>query len=144
MLTVEKHKRSLDQIMEQAPALTRSPIATTNTKRVRSSFVSDHHSPPPSLSTDVPTPVDKYIPVRKRRRDTTGQVLPTNPNEKVFSLQDVRHILTRALSKKEEELKKEFGAILESKLKEQYNTFARYHEDHISQKLRHSQHSYFI
>lgn len=63
-------------------------------------------------------------------------------SDMAFSLEDVKHIVNGALKDFEEELRREYDSILLDRLSEQWETFARYNEDCIQQRLKNSTFSY--
>jgi len=65
-----------------------------------------------------------------------------NAAERLFSSEEVRAIVAKALKKNEEELKFEYDRILQDKLAEQFNNFSKYYEDYVSKMSKHSDFSY--
>ena len=63
---------------------------------------------------------------------------PTDPQtgEVLFRLEQVRDIVRRAVDEKEQSLRYEYDRILQQKLQEQYQAFAKFNEDYISRNLK--------
>lgn len=66
----------------------------------------------------------------------------TNTAERLFSSEEVRAIVAKALRKSEEELRFEYDRILQDKLAEQFNNFSKYYEDYVSKMSKTSDFSY--
>ena len=64
------------------------------------------------------------------------------PGEHLFTGEDVRQIVDRAVAKREGEVRQEFEAVLQAKMAEQFNNFRRFHEDYVSRQLNQSDYSY--
>lgn len=62
--------------------------------------------------------------------------------EILFTLSQVRSLIASAVAAKEAELTERYDRILNDRLQEQFNLFTKFNEDHIHQKLSHSQHMY--
>ena len=58
----------------------------------------------------------------------TGEVL--------FTMDQVRDIVRRAVDEKERSLREQYDKILQQKLQEQYQAFAKFNEDYISRSLK--------
>jgi len=63
-----------------------------------------------------------------RRDPHTGEVL--------FSMDQVRDIVRRAVDEKERSLREQYDRVLQQKLQEQYQAFAKFNEDYISRSLK--------
>ena len=72
--------------------------------------------------------------MRQRTDPVTGEVL--------FSLEQVKDIVRRAVCEKERALREQYDAILQRKLQEQYQAFAKFNEDYISRQARGTDMSY--
>lgn len=68
---------------------------------------------------------------------------PQAPQQKLFSEEQVRQIVKEALAKREEEIRLEFYAILQDKLKEQFEMFSTFNRDQVTRQLRRSDADYF-
>ena len=68
--------------------------------------------------------------LRQRVDPQTGEVL--------FSMEQVRDIVRRAVDEKERSLREQYERILQQKLQEQYQAFAKFNEDYISRSLKSS------
>jgi len=67
--------------------------------------------------------------LRQQRVDPhTGEVL--------FSMDQVKDIVRRAVDEKERALREQYDRILATKLQEQYMAFAKFNEDYISRSLK--------
>ena len=56
--------------------------------------------------------------------------------EPLFTLEQVKDIVRRAVEEKERTLRVQYDAILQQKLQEQYAVFAKFNEDYISRSLK--------
>lgn len=65
------------------------------------------------------------------------------PQQKLFSEEQVRQIVKEAVAKREEEVRLEFYAILQDKLKEQFEMFSTFNRDQVTRQLRRSDADYF-
>lgn len=65
------------------------------------------------------------------------------PSQRLFSEEQVRQIVKEALAKREEEIRLEFYAILQDKLKEQFEMFSTFNRDQVTRQLRRSDADYF-
>lgn len=66
--------------------------------------------------------------LRQRVDPQTGEVL--------FTIEQVRDIVRRAVDEKERSLREQYDRILQQKLQEQYQAFAKFNEDYISRTLK--------
>merc|ERR1719198_1091732 len=71
---------------------------------------------------------DLSTALRQRIDPQTGEVL--------FSMDQVRDIVRRAVDEKERALREQYDRILQQKLQEQYQAFAKFNEDYISRSLK--------
>jgi len=78
--------------------------------------------------------VDLTAALRQRCDPHTGEVL--------FTLEQVKDIVRRAVEEKERNLRELFERILQEKLQEQYKAFAKFNEDYISRQLKSGDLSY--
>eukprot|EP01098_Paradermamoeba_levis_P009900 TRINITY_DN4144_c0_g1_i3.p1 TRINITY_DN4144_c0_g1~~TRINITY_DN4144_c0_g1_i3.p1 ORF type:complete len:148 (+),score=37.80 TRINITY_DN4144_c0_g1_i3:715-1158(+) len=62
--------------------------------------------------------------------------------EPLYTMEDVRAIVQKAIQETEERLKVEYDRILQEKLQEQYNTFLKFNEDHVNRQLKESHFTY--
>jgi len=72
--------------------------------------------------------------LRQRVCPQTGEVL--------FSMEQVRDIVRRAVDEKERSLREQYDRVLQQKLQEQYQAFAKFNEDYISRSLKTNDLSY--
>ncbi|EGG23230.1 hypothetical protein DFA_05362 [Cavenderia fasciculata] len=63
-------------------------------------------------------------------------------DKKIFSLEEVRVLIKKALEEHEAKLRQEYETILQDKMHEQFQCFTRYNEDYLSKQLRESDFSY--
>ncbi|KAL3904124.1 MAG: hypothetical protein SGPRY_011407, partial [Prymnesium sp.] len=56
--------------------------------------------------------------------------------EPLFTLEQVKDIVRRAVDEKERQIRLEYDGILQQKLQEQYQAFAKFNEDYISRTLK--------
>jgi hypothetical protein len=66
----------------------------------------------------------------------------TRPAEHLFTSEDVREIVARAVAKREGEVRTEYDQVLQTQMAEQFNNFRRFHEDYVSRQLNQSDYSY--
>jgi len=64
-----------------------------------------------------------------------NRVDPTS-GEPLFTLEQVKDIVRRAVDEKERQIRVEYDGILQQKLQEQYQVFAKFNEDYISRSLK--------
>ena len=62
--------------------------------------------------------------------------------EKLFTYNEVKEIVSRAIGEKEIELRAEYERVLQEKLQEQFRNFSKFNEDYISRQLKQSDFSY--
>jgi predicted metal-dependent hydrolase len=72
--------------------------------------------------------------LRQRVDPHTGEVL--------FTMDQVKDIVRRAVDEKERALREQYDRILAQKLQEQYQAFAKFNEDYISRTLKNSDLAY--
>lgn len=71
-----------------------------------------------------------------------GRSCKQRPGERVYSAEDVREIVQKAVARREGELRAEYDTILQERLADQFNSFRKFHEDYVSQKLNRSEYNY--
>jgi hypothetical protein len=81
-----------------------------------------------------PPPADLCATLRQRVDPQTGEVL--------FTMDQVKDIVRRAVDEKERALREQYDRILAQKLQEQYQAFAKFNEDYISRSLKSSDLAY--
>jgi len=69
---------------------------------------------------------------------TLRQRLDLQTGECFFTLDQVKDIVRRAVDEKERALREQYDRILQQKLQEQYQAFAKFNEDYISRSLKSS------
>jgi hypothetical protein len=62
--------------------------------------------------------------------------------EKLFTFNEVKEIVNRALLEKEAALRAEYDRILQELLQEQFRNFSKFNEDYISRQLKSTECSY--
>jgi len=62
--------------------------------------------------------------------------------EQLFSLEQVKDIVRRAVDERERGLREQYERILQHKLQEQYQAFAKFNEDYISRQLKNNDLNY--
>lgn len=91
--------------------------------------------PPRSLAAGSALQPEQLCATLRQRIDPqTGEVL--------FSMEQVRDIVRRAVDEKERTLREQYERILQQKLQEQYQAFAKFNEDYISRSLKSSDLAY--
>jgi len=78
--------------------------------------------------------VDLSAALRQRTDPHTGEVL--------FTLDQVRDIVRKAVEERERTLREHYDRILQTKLQEQFRAFAKFNEDYVSRQLRDGELSY--
>jgi len=64
------------------------------------------------------------------------QRIDPHTGEALFSMEQVKDIVRRAVDEKERALREQYDRILSTKLQEQYMAFAKFNEDYISRSLK--------
>lgn len=64
------------------------------------------------------------------------------PAERLFTQEELREIVQRAIARREGEIRSEYDQVLQARLAEQFNSFRRFHEDYVSRQLNQSDYSY--
>jgi len=64
------------------------------------------------------------------------------PAERLYTSDELREIVQRAVARRENELRAEYDQILQTRLAEQFNNFRKFHEDYVSRQLNQSTNSY--
>jgi hypothetical protein len=82
-----------------------------------------------------------YLKKNKQRNLNQSQN-NTELNERLFTVQEVKEIVARAIQEKEQSLRMEYDRILQERLQEQFRNFSKFNEDYISRQLKHSDFSY--
>jgi hypothetical protein len=77
--------------------------------------------------------------VKKRRKVTTKKI---GVNEKIFSIEEMKDILNRAVEETRLMLSVEYDKVLAQKLQEQYQVFAKFNEDYIHSQMQSRECSY--
>ncbi|KNC87789.1 hypothetical protein SARC_00047 [Sphaeroforma arctica JP610] len=75
----------------------------------------------------------------------TSQRRPTSPrssNEVMYTIDQVKSIVSKALEEREVQLRAQYDNILQEKLLEQFNEFSRFNQDNIHKILSESTYSY--
>ncbi|EOD15364.1 hypothetical protein EMIHUDRAFT_356471, partial [Emiliania huxleyi CCMP1516] len=72
--------------------------------------------------------IDLSAALRQRTDPHTGEVL--------FTLDQVRDIVRKAVIERERTLREEYDRTLQTKLQEQFQAFAKFNEDYVSRQLR--------
>jgi len=88
-----------------------------------SSFMCGGMSPGMSAASELSAALQ-----RQRVDPQTGEVL--------FTLDQVKDIVRRAVDEKERQIREQYDRILQQKLQEQYQAFAKFNEDYISRSLK--------
>jgi len=141
MLALKRPRDSPSQQPEPmcSPArmlLSDSPASTHKRTRIHgeasagsssSAFLADLSSVTDGGTCDA---ADVRPPLRQRIDPVTGEVL--------LPMDQVRDIVRRAVEEKERTLREQYDRILQAKLQEQYQAFAKFNEDYISRSLKSS------
>lgn len=88
------------------------------------------------LSKEELAALARHVPKRLKKvvdRVAAGQ---TAPGERLFSLADLREIVTSVVTEREQRLGEDFAKVLQEKLAEQFRDFSRFNEDYISRDMR--------
>uniref|UniRef100_A0A7S4NTM2 Akirin n=1 Tax=Paramoeba aestuarina TaxID=180227 RepID=A0A7S4NTM2_9EUKA len=119
-------------------------LSGTPTKRARrTSYTScsspvlfQNFFPPREIEKDVSEKVTDIVRTKRRQKREPGK------QERLFTLDEVKEIVAKAVAEREEEIRLEYNEILSRRLQEQYESFARYNEDCISRRVKESDFSY--
>jgi hypothetical protein len=90
----------------------------------------------------VSLPVDASDYVPSGRKSKLCKQCQSSPAERVFTSEEVRAIVAKALKKNETELRFEYDRVLQDRLAEQFNNFSKYYEDCCSKMTKQSDFSY--
>merc|ERR1712070_564711 len=96
-----------------------------------SAFAGAHSASASDMADDRPEETPKLCRSCKQR-----------PAERLYTSEELREIVQRALMRREGELRAEYDQILQARLSEQFNNFRRFHEDYVSRQLNQSSYSY--
>lgn len=66
----------------------------------------------------------------------------TNPAERMFTSEELRAIVAKAVKRNEEELRYEYDRILQERLAEQFHNFSKCYEDSVSRMSKQTDFSY--
>ena len=115
-------------------------IVDTNVQRPAHENRDMDQSPFPSPMQGAAASCDENLDNENRRKFCRS--CKARPAEHLFTADDVKEIVNRAVAKREGELRKEYDQVLQTKMAEQFNNFRRFHEDHVSWQLNRSDYSY--
>lgn len=91
----------------------------------------------------VSLPVDASDEVAASgRKSKLCKQCQSSPAERVFTSEEVRAIVAKALRKNETELRFEYDRVLQDRLAEQFHNFSKYYEDCVSKMTKQSDFSY--
>lgn len=110
----------------QNPSSSHQPIITENNDIVNT----------PKLSQQQLAALAKHCPKRLKRvveRVANGEA---SLIDKLFSVNDLREIITSVLAQREAELTADFTNTLHDRLAEQFRDFTKFNEDYVSRTLR--------
>lgn len=82
----------------------------------------------------------QFLSPRKSKKKQAAQ--EGESSEKLFTWEEVKEIVARALAERESVLRQEYDKILQEQLQEQFRNFAKFNEDYISRQLKQSDFSY--
>ena len=80
--------------------------------------------------------VAQLTPEQFQQQQQLGQRIDPVTGEHLFSMEQVRDLVRRAVDEKERTLREQYDRILQQKLQEQYQAFAKFNEDYISRSLK--------
>lgn len=80
--------------------------------------------------------------LKKNKQKNLIQSQNSELNERLFTIQEVKEIVARAVQEKEQSLRMEYDRILQERLQEQFRNFSKFNEDYISRQLKQSDFSY--
>eukprot|EP01134_Creolimax_fragrantissima_P001311 CFRG1311T1 len=67
---------------------------------------------------------------------------PKHGNDMLFTLDQVKNIVSKALEEREQQLRFQYEKILQEKLLDQFNEFSRFNQDNIHKRMSESTYSY--
>jgi hypothetical protein len=144
-------KRNRDFEMGESPSTHCSPLKLpdslghgnpemeTTPRKLRNRDYFDSPKPfqleSPFVSQSEDLKFNDLIPSRKLKQKN-------KPEEILFTYDQVKDIVARALADREQQLRTEYDLILQERLQEQFKNFAKFNEDYISRQLKQSDWSY--
>jgi len=90
---------------------------------------------------NLPVDASDEVPSSSRKSKLCKQC-QSSPAERVFTSEEVRAIVAKALKKNEQELRFEYDRVLQDRLAEQFHNFSKYYEDCVSKMTKQSDFSY--
>ncbi len=75
---------------------------------------------------------DQYIEIPRSLRKKADSL----PSQPLFTLDQVRSMISSSWAKREAELREEYGRILNDLLREQFDSFSSFNRDYISRQMR--------
>jgi len=83
-------------------------------------------------------PLEEFLQPKEKRKI----IAKKETQERLFTYEQVREIVNRALAEREGQLRMEYDKILQEKLQEQFQNFAKFNEDYISRQFKQTDFSY--
>lgn len=93
-------------------------------------------APAARLDEEEAAALARHVPRRLKRvveRVASGAV---GPAEKVFTVADLRDIVTSVVAERETKLSEEFAGVLNDRLAEQFRDFTKFNEDYVTRQMR--------
>lgn len=93
-------------------------------------------TPLPGLSEEEYTALAKHVPKRLKRvveKVASGEL---SSGHRLFTVADLRVIVTSVLAEREAKLGEDFAKVLQDRLAEQFRDFTKFNEDYVTRQLR--------
>eukprot|EP00177_Eucheuma_denticulatum_P005339 GFKZ01009699.1.p1 GENE.GFKZ01009699.1~~GFKZ01009699.1.p1 ORF type:complete len:202 (+),score=39.61 GFKZ01009699.1:625-1230(+) len=93
-------------------------------------------TPAQRLSPEEIAALSRHVPRRLKRvveKMASGVIAD---KDKVFTVADLREIITSVLAEREQKLSEDFAKVLHERLAEQFRDFTKFNEDYVARQLR--------
>lgn len=130
--------KSSSSTLCQTPQSDQQNVQNTQNLSSHQPIITENNDIPntPKLSQQELSALAKHCPKRLKRvveRVANGEATLL---DKLFSVHDLREIITSVLSQREAELTADFTKTLHDRLAEQFRDFTKFNEDYVSRTLR--------
>ncbi|EME26954.1 hypothetical protein Gasu2_51900 [Galdieria sulphuraria] len=94
------------------------------------------------LQESTESDISAYIPLKFWKMLNSKGENRDFENEKLFSLKELKEIVSEALANKTRHLAHRYNAVIQEKLAEQFQSFSKFNEDYVSRQLKERECSY--
>lgn len=115
-------------------------VKTTNEVASQRSRPRESHFPPPETPPQINLEELRSSHSNAERKKASTQ--QQQQQGRLYSEDEVREIVMRMVQLREQQLRREYDAILTTKLQEQFANFAQFNQDYISRQFKQSDFSY--